>query len=145
MYSVTIRYTCEVVNFYLPMKDVALDGTATFIFGVKSNGVLTYDNKSQSDLALIGDKSISIALAKTMYKTATEKVPGALSGRTIEGIARELRAHYKASCLLPIDNLLITDMGGLDESMPGYDYNAKVFEEPYKPINYFKTFIDMFF
>lgn len=145
MYSVTIKYTCEVVNFYLPMKDVALDGTATFIFGVKSNGVLTYDNKSQSDLALIGDKAVSIALAKAMYKTATEQVAGALSGRTIEGIARELRVHYKASCLLPIDNLLITDMGGLDESMPGYDYNAKVFEEPYKPSNYFKTFIDMLF
>ena len=145
MYSVTVKYTCEVINFNLPVKDAVLDGTATFVFGVKSDGVLIYDNKSQSDLALIADKSIGIAVAKSMYETATEQVPGALSGRTIEGIARELRAHYRASRLVPIDKLLITDMGGLDESMPGYDYNAKIFEEPYKPINYFKTFIDMFF
>ena len=145
MYSVTVKYTCEVINFNLPVKDAVLDGTATFVFGVKSDGVLIYDNKSQSDLALIADKSIGIAVAKSMYETATEQVPGALSERTIEGIARELRAHYRASRLVPIDKLLIADMGGLDESMPGYDYNAKMFEEPYKPINYFKTFIDMFF
>lgn len=35
MYSVTVKYTCEVINFNLPVKDAVLDGTATFVFGVK--------------------------------------------------------------------------------------------------------------
>ena len=48
MYSVTVKYTCEVINFNLPVKDAVLDGTATFVFGVKSDGVLIYDRSKIS-------------------------------------------------------------------------------------------------
>ena len=88
---------------------------------------------------------VSNAVAGEILNATTKQANGALSGRTINGIARELRHHYQgydATQVIPyfiaplssafsfvtIKVFDDTDIGGMDRNMGDYDYNAKGFE-----------------
>ena len=131
-YSVKIEYTATISNpFSLVQSDVEVEGDVIFTFTVDSRGVVVFNNNDY-DHGMVGDDNISAALANEIYYAATSHVDGALSGRTVKGIARELRAHFKVSTTLPVNKVSIADIGGMDKSRSDYDYNAKMFEDPWK-------------
>lgn len=85
------------------------------------------DNSQRDDL-LLNDDKISLAIADEILAAATEQVDGAMSGRTREGVAREIRFHCKYGFLTKSEKITIADMGGTDKSRTDYDYNAKGLE-----------------
>ena len=106
-----------------------------------NNGAIAFDF-SQNDYAGILLKDGSKALANSMYEIAKEIDPENLSGRTVKGIDREMKAHWATYEVLSlagssIDNnrvghvresARIANIGGTDISKPGPDDNAKYFE-----------------
>ena len=123
--------------FYSPVKgwtDAAklrAGDILVLVNNVDQRGVIFFDNSKHAH-GMVGDYNISIALANEMYCAATNQVGGALSGRTTEGIARELRMHYRVSAILPIKKVTVADIGGMEKSRSDYDYNAKMFENLWK-------------
>lgn len=132
-YETTINYTYVTMNAYVLFSpEVRLDGTVTYQYTVDNRGAISYDSR-KNEGGELGDKAISTALAKEMYSTATNQVNGALSGRTIDGIAKELRRHTQFAFLG--EKIGVADIGGLDKNKPDYDYNARMFENPWKALS----------
>ena len=87
---------------------------------------------SQPNATWKGDHEISKALSSEMLNIANRQVDGSLSGRTVDGVARELRQHNYAYIVThPVVKVFEnSDIGGMDPNMGDYDYNAKGFENP---------------
>ncbi len=124
-YKTIINYSAFAPNPYLLCPDPVIHGTVELLYTVDSRGVIILDTQQNSG-GYLGDDAITEALASEMLNVAIRQVPGALSGRTPSGLAFEIRCHYKTSTLIPLSALKIADMGGL--TGPGYDYNARGFE-----------------
>ena len=128
IYRTTMEYTWVITDpNSIFMPECRYDGKSEFVFNLDDRGVVIYDN-DKNDRGMSGAYEVSIALAQEMYLAATTQVEGALSGRTIEGLARELRAHTKVSTIIPWEKVSIADMGGTTKDRPDYDYNASWFE-----------------
>ena len=97
-------------------------------FSLSPEGVLGFDNR-QPDVRNGVGRQASRLLAEAMARTARERCPEALPGRTTRGLARELRIHYRFYRLGLLRRHTVTaEMGGLDPAGPGYDNNAFCFE-----------------
>lgn len=96
---------------------------------MKANAVIQFSNE-QSSAKELEHPALRTVLAEEMWRVAFEQVPGALSGRTIEGLYSELFWHYYVFDVLPIFNTPSkeADMGGTDKKQTGYDSNASIFE-----------------
>ena len=129
-YSTSISYSTslECKNLDCVRPTVTIYGTLNFKYSVGADGKIKYYNK-QNDSCSLRNWSISEALAKEMYDVSKKQVDGALCGRTIPGLARELYYHKLASTIFYSSKALrITDIGSLEIDSIGYDYNAKLFE-----------------
>lgn len=88
-------------------------------------------NFEKNDYESILWRGGSDILAKAIYDAAKEVAPDSMSGRTVEGINRELQLHW-AAYKTGIDKLKehasTADMGGIDKDKPDYDSNAWLFE-----------------
>ena len=103
-------------------RPIALD------FTVSAKGALAFDNR-QPGARVCANHRISRLLAAEMARTARARVPGALAGRTEQGLARELRAHFQAYRMFLLrSRSAVSDMGALDPAAPDYDKNAAIFE-----------------
>ena len=70
-----------------------------------------------------------------MREIALARNPGALSGRTLRGMAFELRVHYRAYRMgLKRSHAAVTELGGLDSAAPDFDDNAAWFERPLRSL-----------
>ncbi|MBQ1411295.1 MAG: hypothetical protein IIY94_08485 [Oscillospiraceae bacterium] len=105
-------------------------GTCTLAFSVTPKGALGFDNR-QANARVCMERRLSRVLAAEMIRTARERVPGALCGRTPRGLAFELRAHYRAYRLGILRIHSVTaEMGATDPHAPDHDSNAAWFEHP---------------
>ena len=130
-YVTTINYEYVFMNSdMLFSKESRLEGTVSYSYSVDARGVIIFDSREIQGGEL-GDKNISTALAKEMYMVTKQQNNSALSGRTIDGIAKEIRVHLKLS-FLGKNKFGVIDIGGLDKDREDYDYNAKMFENPWK-------------
>lgn len=99
-------------------------------FTVTPEGSLGFDNR-QPDARLCARPAVSRLLAEEMARTARERVPGALTGRSQRGLARELRLHRRAYALGVLRRHSgSTEAGSVDPAAPDYDSNALWFERP---------------
>ena len=106
----------------------------TLSFSVTQDGFLGFDNRQPNAKACL-NRAVSRLLAAEMSRTACERVPGALKGRSLRGLAFELRVHNRAFRLgLFRSHSVTTELGGLDAFAPGYDHNAIWFEHPFRCI-----------
>ena len=69
-------------------------------------------------------------LAFVLIWLAQDIDKNALKGRTVDGVAFELIAHYVGYKYIPVgkESTKITDIGSVGKNNIGYDYNASVFE-----------------
>ena len=103
-------------------------------FSVTPAGVLSFDNRQPGAKACAGRRA-SRLMAEAMVRTARERCPEALPGRTTRGLARELRVHnwfYRLGILRR--HSVTSEMGGLDPAAPDYDDNAVCFEHPIRSL-----------
>ena len=114
----------------------------SFTYSVDSQGIIKFDN-SQEMAENLAKGDVRRKLAEEMMRVAKTKVPGALEGRTISGIAFELYAHYRGKTLgIMSGHTSTTEIGGTVKTAIGYDYNADWFEHPIQNI---PTIIGAFF
>ena len=107
-----------------PTEELAL------VFTVTPEGALAVDNR-QSCARLCTGRRSSLLLAEAMLQAARAQVPEALSGRSLKGLARELRLHRRAYALgLLRRHSGTTEAGSVDPAAPDYDDNALWFERP---------------
>ncbi len=107
-----------------PTEELAL------VFNVTPEGALAVDNR-QSCARLCTGRRSSLLLAEAMLQAARAQVPEALSGRSLKGLARELRLHRRAYALgLLRRHSGTTEAGSVDPAAPDYDDNALWFERP---------------
>ena len=103
-------------------------------FSVTHQGGLGFDNRQPGARACAG-RRVSRLLAAEMARTARDRVPGALGGRTEKGLAFELRVHNRAHRLgFRPDHAVTAEMGSPDPAAPDFDTNAVVFERPVRGI-----------
>ena len=103
-------------------------------FSVTSRGCLGFDNR-QPGARACAKRRVSRLLAEEMTRTARERVPGALGGRTEKGLAFELRVHNRAHRLgFRPDHAVTAEMGSPYPAAPDYDNNAAWFEHPVRQI-----------
>ena len=103
-------------------------------FSVTPQGGLGFDNRQPRARACAG-RRISRLLAAEMARTARDRVPGALGGRTEKGLAFELRVHNRAHRVgFRPDHAVTAEMGSPDPAAPDYDNNAAWFEHPVRQI-----------
>ncbi|MGM9668232.1 MAG: hypothetical protein ACI3VZ_00555 [Faecousia sp.] len=136
-YKTVIKYSAYCPSNQLFVPEITVEGELEYEFTVDSRGVAKIDN-SKYDHIILGDEKISEAMAEEIIKAATTQVPGSMSGRTISGVARELRLHCDIGYMFSLGNtdllfglskqILVADIGGMDPDKPDYDYNAKGFE-----------------
>ncbi len=140
-YCVSIEFSRLLIKKGLFVFAWWTEGTAQFEFVIDEYGIVKFDNSNKTNREnaywLFTDE-ISEALAQEILRVASENVPGALSGRTVKGIAREIRWHCPPG-LIGIGPTIIADIGGMDKSKDSYDYNAKVFENPWRPSNWIEV------
>lgn len=99
-------------------------------FSVTPEGALGFDNR-QPDAGRCAQRRISAALAEQMARTARARVPGALAGRTVKGLAFELRVHNRAYRLGVLRRQAVTaELGSPEPGAPDFDRNAAFFERP---------------
>lgn len=115
---------------YKVITDVSILGEDTQVEYEIENGVARF-NFEKNDYESILWRGGSDILAKAIYDAAKEVAPESMSGRTVEGINRELQLHW-AAYKTGIDKLKehtsTADMGGIDKDKPDYDGNAWLFE-----------------
>ena len=103
-------------------------------FSVTPQGGLGFDNRQPRARACAG-RRISRLLAAEMARTARDRVPGALGGRTEKGLAFELRVHNRAHRVgFRPDHAVTAEMGSPDPAAPDYDHNAAWFEHPLRSL-----------
>ena len=124
--SFETKLKCRNYDYYRPT--VTVSGAYVFEYKIDANGVIRFDN-NQPDSSSLQNPIICKALAKEMRNISRKQVHGALKGRTVDGIARELKYHKIANWFLPsLESAKVTDIGALYKNSIGYDYNAKLFE-----------------
>lgn len=129
----TIREETE-ENLQYDVSVSSLRRSVTLSFTLTRAGILGFDNR-QPDARACANRQISLALASEMARTARQRVPGALRGRTQRGLAFELRVHYAAYRLGIFRAYSVTtEMGSLDPDAPDYDHNAAWFEHPLRSL-----------
>lgn len=107
---------------------------AALQFTVTPEGALKLDNSQAEARRLLG-RRLSLAMAAAMREIALARNPGALSGRTLRGMAFELRVHYRAYRMgLKRSHAAVTELGGLDPAAPDFDDNAAWFERPLRSL-----------
>ena len=105
-------------------------GSWELYFTVSPEGALGFDNR-QPGARLCAKRRVSKAMAEEMARTAREKVPGALAGRTVKGLAFELRVHNRAYRLGVLRRQAVTaELGSPEPGAPDFDRNAAFFERP---------------
>ena len=108
--------------------------TCTLRFSVTPEGALGFDNR-QPDARFCAKKQASLVMAAEMLRTARERAPSALQGRTQRGLAFELRIHNRFYRLgLFRRRTVTTEMGSPLPSAPDYDHNAAWFEHPIRSL-----------
>lgn len=109
----------------------APDGSeAVLRFTLTPEGALKLDNRQPEAGRLLG-RRLSLAMAAAMREAALTQNPDALSGRTLRGMAFELRVHYWAFRMgLKRSHAAVTELGGLEPAAPDFDDNAAWFERP---------------
>ena len=113
----------------------APDGSeAVLRFTLTPEGALKLDNRQPEAGRLLG-RRLSLAMAAAMREIALARNPGALSGRTLRGMAFELRVHRRAWQMgVKRSHAVVTELGGLDPAAPDYDDNAAWFERPVRSL-----------
>lgn len=113
----------------------APDGSeAALRFTLTPEGALKLDNRQPEARRLRGKRS-ALAMAAVMREAALARNPAALSGRTLRGMAFELRVHYRAYRMgLKRSHAAVTELGGLDPAAPDFDDNAAWFERPLRSL-----------
>ena len=129
----TIREETE-ENLQYDVSVSSLRRSVTLSFTLTRAGILGFDNR-QPNARACANRQISLALASEMARTARQRVPGALRGRTQRGLAFELRVHNVA-CRLGLfrTRSVTTEMGSPDPAAPDYDHNAAWFEHPLRSL-----------
>ena len=123
----TLHETIYDVTVFTPLP-------CTLCFSVTRDGSLGFDNR-QPNANVCARRAISRILAAEMSRTARERIPGALQGRTLRGLAFELRVHNRAFRLgLFRSHSVTTELGSLPAAAPGYDPNAIWFEHPLRSL-----------
>ena len=134
-YKTVIKYSACYTSYdlFAPNKRIVaeVETEVEIIFVIDNRGVAHLDNNQRDDLLLNNDV-ISLKLAEEMINAAITQVDGAMSGRTAEGVAREIRNHCKWGFLIGIDSITMADIGGTTEGRSDYDYNARGFESFFK-------------
>ena len=115
--------------------DPGEERSSSFVeFSVADSGVLSFDNRQPQARRWAGFRS-SRLLAEEMMKAAEARVPGALKGRSLRGIAREIRIHYRAWRMgIKPSHSVTAEMGSSDPAAPDYDGNAVWFEHPIRSL-----------
>lgn len=107
-------------------------GTQALYFTVTPEGALGFDNRQPGAGRCAGRRN-SRALAEAMVRTARQRVPGALEGRSVRGMALELRVHYRAWRLgVQRGHAVTTELGSPNPQAPDHDRNARWFEHPFR-------------
>jgi peptidoglycan hydrolase-like protein with peptidoglycan-binding domain len=102
------------------------DFTYTYVI---EGGAIRFDFSENTYWSVLW-RGLDGELAEAMLEAGKSLNEDYLIGRTKEGIAAELKAHYASyrGTLGLWDRMYVADMGGMDESKPGYDTNAGFFE-----------------
>lgn len=107
---------------------------AALRFTLTPEGALKLDN-SQPEARRLRGKRLSLAMAAAMREAVLARNPNALSGRTLRGMAFELRVHCRAYRMgLKRSHAAVTELGGLDPAAPDFDDNAAWFERPLRSL-----------
>ena len=116
-------------------------GSQALTFSISPRGILSFDNR-QPKACLCAVRSCSLSLAKELLQAARNRSPDALRGRTPEGLAFELRVHYRLYRLRILrSHTGTTEMGSTAPAAPDYDSNAAFFEFPLRCLRGVRTFI----
>ena len=105
------------------------------------SGIIKLWNK-QSNLMKVFQSKHSKTLAYALMALARKINSKALSGRTVDGMAYELLAHfvwYKMAILTT--HTEVTDCGGTNKKQIGYDENAAAFEKDKKKLKMVETLV----
>ena len=106
----------------------------TLRFSVTKDGAIGFDNR-QPDARVCAGRRASLALASEMLRAARSRDPDAQRGRTLRGLAYELRVHNRAYRLgLFRSSSVTTEMGSPASEAPDYDHNAVWFEHPLRSL-----------
>lgn len=99
-------------------------------FAIDPSGIIRYDMNVKQNLSIFEQSDSELALiilANAMFEYSIEHHPGALNGRTIQGVANEIYQHYLNRGLGK--GVQEADIGpSIKEGSWGYDSNAKWFE-----------------
>ncbi len=134
-------YTCTLKGKYNNSEkcydlQINFETIKTYSYSAKlsQKGMFTFDN-TQKGLYMINNFEYWEIVSDVLYKAYEKAFGKNISGRTVEGMGRELRCHYVMNCyldLIKIDSLKkraeVTDMGSLSKDDKNYDYNAFCFE-----------------
>ena len=129
-YTTTIEYTTTIYTgslYELFFGPRSYSSKVEIAFSIDSNSIVHIDNEKNANKQL-NDSSVSKALATEVISSARAREPDALSGRTVEGVAMEIRIHYGIYSFGIKSHVDVADIGGTDKSKPGYDSNASFFE-----------------
>ncbi len=112
----------------------AQDEAFRFAFTVAPSGVVRFDNRQLQARSCCRRQPGNL-LAAEMLQAARTQVPGALPGRSLLGIRRELAIHYRFYQFRILRrHATVTDIGGMEAQAPDYDGNAVCFEHPSKSL-----------
>ncbi len=126
VYRTTIQYTNDYYDDIDNSLVSSMACSASITFTISTDGIVSIDN-SDNPQWILCDDVISTALAKEILGTTKRT----LLGRSIEGIAREIRLHYiidKIDKLEWFSSADSTEIGSVVYGIDSYDYNASGFE-----------------